>query len=999
MWTRKRVCIMRIAWGCLFGTVLVGCGGGTSTPPPQISVSLSNISVTVLAGTTAQLTATVGNDLANKGVTWTLSCSAAPCGSVSPTSTASGTATTYTAPVTSPASDLAVTVTATSVADPTKSIAATISVPAITISVSPTTASLQINTTLQLTATVSNDNSNAGVTWTLTQNGTACSPTCGTVSPTSTASGALTTYSAPVSLPASNLTVTLTATSVADTNKSAPATITVPSVAVTVVPSTASVSGTGTTQLTATVAGDSSNKGVTWTVSCSTAPCGSPSPTSTASGVAMTYTAPGPPTNDLQVSVMATSVANTLATTTATVTVPAITVDVQPPNPTVPAGTTAQLSATVGNDLANKGVTWTLSCSAAPCGSVSPASTASGTATTYTAPATPPASDLTVTVTATSVSDTTKATSATVTVPAIKVSAISPPSGIIPINSTQDFTATVANDTTNAGVNWTLTQKGAACSPACGTVSPSSAASGASTTYTAPATVPTNATVTLNAIAAADTTKSSTATISLTSGTVKLIPATLAFGCKIGPHDYCPPPAQTITLTNTGSAALNLNGISVTGTNAAQFSETNNCAASVNAGASCTISVTFNPSIAGSYTASVSFLNDSPDSPQQVGLSAKATTVTRAIEPAGRSDLSSLTTATVPAPSGPEIVGTRAMHLTDQMRDDPYLNNGTKRELAVRFWYPASMSPNQKCTLAGYTSPAVWKYFSQLVGVPPFPVVTNSCQDAPIADGAHAVVVFTPGFTATITDYTFLMEDLASHGYIVASVGHTYETTALELSDGQLARSVFGSHLGGPMQGDDRSLSTAVYARLLDLEFVVNELERLDVQRDSAFVGKLDLSRFAVAGHSLGGLTALLGIELEPRFKAAILMDGLVPAALPSATKKPILILAADREHWEPTECHLWTNLQGPRLAVNLRGTEHVALGDWIWLTRNSVETGSMGPEKTMSAVRDYISAFLDANLGAKTLDRRREQLLTGPSPDYPDAAVTTQQESLCRHP
>ena len=59
-----------------------------------------------------------------------------------------------------------------------------------------------------------------------------------------------------------------------------------------------------------------------------------------------------------------------------------------------------------------------------------------------------------------------------------------------------------------------------------------------------------------------------------------------------------------------------------------------------------------------------------------------------------------------------------------------------------------------------------------------------------------------------------------------------------------------------------------------DLKFVVNELKRQNAQADSPFAGKLDLSRLAIAGHSLGGLTAILGIEQEPRFKAAVVIDG-----------------------------------------------------------------------------------------------------------------------------
>jgi hypothetical protein len=111
---------------------------------------------------------------------------------------------------------------------------------------------------------------------------------------------------------------------------------------------------------------------------------------------------------------------------------------------------------------------------------------------------------------------------------------------------------------------------------------------------------------------------------------------------------------------------------------------------------------------------------------------------------------------TVPnANSGPSVVD-----LVDSTRDDPFLADGTKRELLVRFWYPATVS--QGCELAAYTSPGVWSYFSVLVEARLPEVKTNSCLDAPVNKGPHPVVVFTHGYTGTFTDYTFLFEDLAS---------------------------------------------------------------------------------------------------------------------------------------------------------------------------------------------------------------------------------------------
>ena len=80
----------------------------------------------------------------------------------------------------------------------------------------------------------------------------------------------------------------------------------------------------------------------------------------------------------------------------------------------------------------------------------------------------------------------------------------------------------------------------------------------------------------------------------------------------------------TLTVTNSGTAALHLqsNAIVLTGSNAADFNQTNTCnGATVAAQSSCTISVTFQPSAVGARTAEVQISDDAPGSPQFVSLS------------------------------------------------------------------------------------------------------------------------------------------------------------------------------------------------------------------------------------------------------------------------------------------------------------------------------------------------------------------------------------------
>jgi hypothetical protein len=98
---------------------------------------------------------------------------------------------------------------------------------------------------------------------------------------------------------------------------------------------------------------------------------------------------------------------------------------------------------------------------------------------------------------------------------------------------------------------------------------------------------------------------------------VSLSPTSLAFGSETIDQTTT---SQAVTLTNTGNAALAITLISVTGTNSADFAETNNCPESLSATSQCTINVTFTPSLIGAESASLQFTDNAADSPETVAL-------------------------------------------------------------------------------------------------------------------------------------------------------------------------------------------------------------------------------------------------------------------------------------------------------------------------------------------------------------------------------------------
>jgi len=264
-----------------------------SSAPLPIAVSVSPATAFVQVSSAKNFTASVQNDSQNKGVTWSLSgagCFGSRCGTLT---NVTATSANYTAPTRVP-SPATVTIRATSVTDATKSSAASVTITsaplAIAVSVSPVTASVQVSTAANFTASMQNDSQNQGVTWSVS--GAGCSgATCGTLT---NATATSVTYTAPGTVP-SPANVLLQATSAADPTKSASSSITVaavPAISVSVAPTSASVQISAAAAFTASVPNDSQNLGVIWSlsgVSCSGASCGA---LTNQTQTSVTYTAP-----------------------------------------------------------------------------------------------------------------------------------------------------------------------------------------------------------------------------------------------------------------------------------------------------------------------------------------------------------------------------------------------------------------------------------------------------------------------------------------------------------------------------------------------------------------------------------------------------------------------------------------------------------------------------------------------------------------------------------
>ena len=365
-----------------------------------VTVSLSPATSTLFVGQTKQFTAMVTN-ADDTSVTWFLNAGAS--GSIDSTGL-------YTAPA-SIVSEETVTVTATSVADPSKSTTSTVTLEPVIVSVGPSGTTLEASQTQQFTANVTNA-ADTSVTWSI-------SPSVGTIDQTGL-------YTAP-SVTKQEV-ITVTATSNADSTKTGTATMTLLLSTITLGPQTVSLQIGGTVQFTASVSE------IDWSIS----PAGVGSIST--SGL---YTAPASLSDQVTVTVTATSQVNPAVSASSSITLDPVQVSLTPDSESIVAGQTQQFTATVTN-TPNTDVTW----------SVTPTGGGSISATgLYTPPATIPTQQV-VQVIATSVADPVQSASANVTLVPATLS-VSPAEVTLHTLQPQQFTATVTN-TADQSVTWSI---------------------------------------------------------------------------------------------------------------------------------------------------------------------------------------------------------------------------------------------------------------------------------------------------------------------------------------------------------------------------------------------------------------------------------------------------------------------------------------------------------------------------------------------------------------
>ncbi len=344
---------------------------------------------------------------------------------------------------------------------------------------------------------------------------------------------------------------------------------------------------------------------------------------------------------------------------------------------------------------------------------------------------------------------------------------------------------------------------------------------------------------------------------------------------------------------------------------------------------------------------------------------------------------------TLPKPTGPYATGTRVEHLVDPVWMETHVAGSLRpREIMVQIWYPAT--PNRQ-HLASYRRRRETTLLSSYMGV----LKTHSYKNAAVAtSGApFPVLLFNPAWGGNRTQNTYQVEDLASHGFIVVGVDHTYNSGPVAFPDGRVIGPV-DDHDIADFQNTTVAQQIAIGGQEAAIEagddvLVLNTLSAANLNSRSPWFHRVDVNDAGAFGHSFGGAVAAEVCYQDPRVKAALNEDGWMFGEVAArGLKKPYFVMNDDGPAISAAQLHS-TDVQTRRESkltnidienlnhtmqefggymLTIRGSRHFDFSDRTLYSpiRRLTEAGTVSPVRAHEIVEAYTLQFFSHTLLGK---------------------------------
>ncbi|WP_394233487.1 alpha/beta hydrolase family protein [Niallia oryzisoli] len=314
--------------------------------------------------------------------------------------------------------------------------------------------------------------------------------------------------------------------------------------------------------------------------------------------------------------------------------------------------------------------------------------------------------------------------------------------------------------------------------------------------------------------------------------------------------------------------------------------------------------------------------------------------------------------------TGENSVSTKSFTWTDQSRKELFTEEADdNRKVTVQFWYPSKQ-----------------------------------------ADKKFPLVVFSHGAFGLRTSNYSTYQELASNGYVVASIDHTFHAFLTEQVDGKrvITNMDFMNDAikatNGEIQGKELFVMEQAWMKLRteDMTFVIDKIKKMTGSETENIFQLIDLERIGVMGHSLGGATAAKIGRIDETVDAVIVLDGTMLGEVigfmngkelltDEPYPKPILNFYNESHYEDETK----GNPDYPNNAVHknsnhsyqviIRNSEHMNFTDLPIVSpilSNLLGTGAVDARECIETTNEVILQFFDRYLKDNPIEFEKERVL-----------------------
>jgi hypothetical protein len=346
----------------------------------------------------------------------------------------------------------------------------------------------------------------------------------------------------------------------------------------------------------------------------------------------------------------------------------------------------------------------------------------------------------------------------------------------------------------------------------------------------------------------------------------------------------------------------------------------------------------------------------------------------------------------LPAPAGPEAIGTIEVGLIDRSRVELYGEGaGGPREIVTQVWYPASPPNKVEQVVWSDNYDVVAPAIARNMGLPSWfldhtrHTLSHASAAPPLAEGTYPVVIFSHGWEGVRSIALNQVEHLVSNGYIVIAPDHTYGAAATVLEGTRVVYEDPEALPDRAVAGDDAYFEAAtdlVATFSGDLVMILDALGEGENGPYADIVGAADLNRIGIYGHSTGGGAAIKTCLEDERCDAVLGLDPwvepLTEGDLQLTMQRPALYMLSEEWVDSPNDA-LLRGIAGRGAEVTyLLDVEGAAHNDFLAtpllspFTSQFGLTGEIPAGRVVPIVDNYLLGFFDVYLlgtGSATLD------------------------------